>query len=264
MTRLIPLSDGMLKTSINAVLGLEPSVIKHYLECDERGDCFIPVYAFLMRVDDNIILFDTGAGHDMQPTLGTLPHNLRAHNVQPEDVTHILLTHMHSDHANGLIDPEGRAVYPHAQLYIMRDEYDFWMKDEASDLANIQRTRLRSRKNLAPYQNRITLISDGDNVLNCKAILSAGHSPGHTCWQIDTEQDNYLIWGDCAHFSELQIRFHDTAVTYDFDKSQARDARHSMLSKAAYEKLIVAGAHIAPSGLCTIQQHNNHFIHQII
>jgi glyoxylase-like metal-dependent hydrolase (beta-lactamase superfamily II) len=264
MYELTPISDGILKTPEHAVIGLDQKIIRSHLNIDENGETFIPVYAFLYRLDQHVILCDTGSGHDMQPTLGRVPQSLHAQGIKPDDITHILLTHMHADHANGLIDQHGAAIYPNATLYIMRDEYDFWMKDEISEFANVQRTRMRSRKNLAPYQGRIQLVKNHELILNCTALLSAGHSVGHTCWQINALHDSYLVWGDCVHFSQLQIRYHNTAVMYDYDKDKAREARIAMLEKAVKENLIIAGAHIAPSGLARITREGDHYTHKTL
>ena len=59
-------------------------------------------------------MIDAGAGNTMQPTLGKLPDNLRAAGVEPGAVTHIVMTHLHPDHANGLVDDAGNPHYPQA------------------------------------------------------------------------------------------------------------------------------------------------------
>jgi glyoxylase-like metal-dependent hydrolase (beta-lactamase superfamily II) len=124
MYELTPISDGILKTPEHAVIGLDQKIIRSHLNIDENGETFIPVYAFLYRLDQHVILCDTGSGHDMQPTLGRVPQSLHAQGIKPDDITHILLTHMHADHANGLIDQHGAAIYPNATLYIMREKLE--------------------------------------------------------------------------------------------------------------------------------------------
>src|ERR1700752_2075028 len=86
------LSDGILKTSLDLVIGLERATAEQLVggTKDGAGELYIPVNNFLIRRDGRVILIDAGAGNTMQPTLGKLPENLRAAGVPPESVTHIV------------------------------------------------------------------------------------------------------------------------------------------------------------------------------
>ena len=104
------LSDGILKTSLDLVIGMERAQAEQLVGGTDQGSLYIPVNNFLIRRGDNIILIDAGAGNTMQPTLGKLPDNLRAAGIAPAAVTHIVMTHLHPDHANGLVDDAGRRI----------------------------------------------------------------------------------------------------------------------------------------------------------
>src|SRR6202000_3429803 len=60
--------------------------------------------SFLLRLGQRLVLIDTGCGVSMGPTLGKTVENLALMDVRPEDIDTILITHLHPDHANGLID----------------------------------------------------------------------------------------------------------------------------------------------------------------
>ena len=70
--------DGMLKTSIDLVIGMDRAQAETLVGGTEGGAFFIPVNNFLFRREGKTILIDAGAGNTMQPTLGKLPANLRA------------------------------------------------------------------------------------------------------------------------------------------------------------------------------------------
>jgi glyoxylase-like metal-dependent hydrolase (beta-lactamase superfamily II) len=90
----------------------------------------------LIETDQGPVLLDTGLGLDdyAHPTWFTnffriiteMPfdpneaavHRIQKLGYQPEDVKHILLTHMHFDHISGLPD------FPHAKVHVHRREYD--------------------------------------------------------------------------------------------------------------------------------------------
>jgi glyoxylase-like metal-dependent hydrolase (beta-lactamase superfamily II) len=194
-------------------------------------------------------MIDAGAGNTMQKTLGKLPENLRAGGIDPASVTHILLTHIHPDHANGLVDDAGAPHYPNAEILVNGTELDFWLGDgQPGEHVLTQRMHARARIDLAPYLNRIRRMRDGEEVLGCTAMVFPGHTPGHTVWRVAAGREAFISWGDVVHFSAIQISHPGTPVTYDLDPDQACAARKRVLDMAATERMMVAGAHINAPG----------------
>ena len=90
----------------------------------------------LIETDQGLILVDTGLGLDdysnpawmtkLFQVITIMPfdpneaavNRIKQLGYQPEDVKHILLTHMHFDHISGLPD------FPHAKVHVHRREYD--------------------------------------------------------------------------------------------------------------------------------------------
>jgi len=253
-------SDGDLKTSLDLVVGMERERSEALVGGTDNGSLFIPVNIFLFERDDNVMLIDAGAGNTMQPTLGRLPQNLRDGGYAPEAITHILLTHIHPDHANGLVDDAGEAVYPNAEILVHAKEYDFWMaEDVGAESEMMRKTRARNRINLAPYQERVRRMNDGEELLGCTPILAGGHTPGHTCWRIDAGREAFLAWGDLVHMAAIQLEHPDIAMTYDLDKQMASRSRQRILDMAAADKLMVAGAHVNAPGFGAVKAKGSGF-----
>src|ERR1700719_4694010 len=167
------LSDGILQTSLDLVIGMERAVADKLVGGTTDGSLYIPVNNFLIRRGGKIILIDAGAGNTMQPTLGKLPENLRAAGIAPSAVTHIVMTHLHPDHANGLVDDAGAPRFPNAEIAVHEIEADFWMgPDGANDRNLIKANRARTAINLAPYRERLRRIRDGDEYLGFVPVLA--------------------------------------------------------------------------------------------
>ncbi len=244
------LSDGILKTSLDLVLGMDRAQAESLVGGTQNGSLYIPVNNFLIRRGGKVILIDAGAGNTMQPTLGKLPDNLRAASVAPSAVTHIVMTHLHPDHANGLVDDAGAPHYPNAEIVVHETEAEFWMRpDIANDEDRVKKNRARTAINLKPYLDRIRRVRDGEEFSGFTPVVAPGHTPGHTCWLLTANNGGgFMAFGDVVHLSAIQISHPDAALTYDLDKDLAVKSRKRILDMAASERLAIAGAHVNAPG----------------
>jgi glyoxylase-like metal-dependent hydrolase (beta-lactamase superfamily II) len=252
-------SDGMLKTGLDVIVNLAPEECARLARGAYDAPIHLPVNAFLLDLSGRKVLVDAGSGTAMQPTLGKLPDNLRAAGAPPEAITTILLTHLHSDHVNGLIDQGGKAVYPNAELILHEQESRFYLERDANeaDSERVRRTLMQSKKATAPYRGRIRTVPDGEALPGISAVLQPGHTPGHTCWLLQSGGDRLLIWGDIVHLPTVQVPRPDTALVYDVDPVLAPQTRARVFDWVARERIPVAGAHMPFPGFATIVREGN-------
>ena len=197
----------------------------------------------------------------MGPTLGKLADNLRALGVTPGEIGAIFLTHLHPDHSNGLVDDDGRALYPDAEVILHEQEAAFWLdRDEASaPTERISRNIAKARVTTGPYRARMRTVRDGEALPGVSAVLMPGHTPGHTGWLIQSGNDSLLIWGDLVHLAAIQVPRPDTGLIFDVDPGMAGETRKRMFDRIAADRLQVAGAHIDFPGFGTLTRKGTDF-----
>jgi glyoxylase-like metal-dependent hydrolase (beta-lactamase superfamily II) len=112
------------------------------------------VNAYLVHTGTRLVLVDAGTAKAFGPTLGFIPDNLRAAGYDPAQVDAVLLTHLHPDHAAGLLTAEGKAVFPNADIWVAKAEADFWLDEAiAAKMPEANRVFFKmARDAVAPYK----------------------------------------------------------------------------------------------------------------
>ena len=126
--RITALSDGTLPLGIKPLVkGLPPERIDALLaERFERDPLETSINAYLIDTGSRLLLVDTGAGQLFGPYGGKLPLSLAAAGYRPDQVTDILLTHIHTDHSGGLA-LDGRIVFANATVHVGQADLDFFL-----------------------------------------------------------------------------------------------------------------------------------------
>ncbi len=183
------------------------------------GEAESSINVVLLANDERNILFDAGLGAAKG---GLLLNKLQALYLKPEEVTAILLTHLHGDHIGGLVH-NGAPSFPYADLYINIEEYEAWINGPLS------KDNEEVMEILSYYAPRLQLFQYGDTILgNIIAHNAAGHTPGHTLYEVG----GLLIGGDLLHAPVLQRQHPEISCAYDFDPAQAAATRQHWLRVA--------------------------------
>ena len=216
----------------------------------------LSVNAFVVDTGQRVVMIDTGTGASRAfgDRLGKVGANLRAAGYAPEQIDEIYITHMHTDHIGGLT-LEGRAVYPNAIVRADARESGHYLSpakraaagDEKSDFDAAVATLdpyVKSGR-FKPFDGRTELVAG-----IVTALPAPGHTPGHTVYQVESDGERLVLWGDLMHVAPVQFPLPAATVAFDWMQPQAAASRARIYREVARDGgAWVAAAHIGFPGI---------------
>lgn len=211
----------------------------------------ISINAYLVHTGERIVLIDTGAG-SLFPNGGRILQSLSAAGYSAEDITDVMITHIHGDHSAGL-SRDGKRVFPNATVHVDGRDADFWLDssnaakhpDHASFFA-------QAKLDLSPYlaSGKVRRFGASDElVAGIRALPAPGHTPGHSLFAVESEGKKLVLWGDLIHDMESQFNAPGVAISFDVNQSAAIAQRKIALNDAAAKGYLVGAAHISFPGI---------------
>ena len=196
------------------------------------------VSTFLVETEGIKILFDTGLGApDSRLSAG-----LESVGLKPADIDYLYLTHFHGDHIGGMLRND-TAVFPNAEVYAGKAEYDAWMQMPDGQKAQVVKT-------MGVYGKRLHLFEFGDTLPGrVTAVDASGHTPGHTAFRVG----NLMVVGDLVHGAALQIPYPQYCAAYDMEKGKSVETRRQILEYVKDNGLVMAGMHLPAPALVAEQ-----------
>ena len=205
---------------------------------------------FLVHSGKQLILVDAGAGTWWGGgAFGRLAGSLRSAGYTPEQVDMVLVTHLHSDHVGGLTTPDGKRVFPNADVYVAKAESEFWMSPDIAAKApkDAQPFFQSAQAIAAPYvkAGKWHTFSGSEPIVDCVQLVPLpGHTPGHTGYEFSSKGQRILFWGDIVHVLRVQLPHPEVTAFFDVDQTAAAATRHQLLAELAGEDVVIAGPHM--------------------
>lgn len=221
----------------------------------------LAINMLLLKKDDKLILFDTGQGSLMGGE-GRLKKNLSAIGISPEQITDIVITHAHLDHIGGLIDANGKSVFPNANIYMTKIEYDFWTggnpdfsKSKNKNDEMIKTMVQISANILTTLKPQIKFVEDKATILGCIEVrLAPGHTYGHIITTISSKGDKIVAIADVIHASSILFAHPEWGTGFDTDFDLGVKTRLEVLKDVSANKALIFGYHLPYPGIGHVKE----------
>lgn len=198
---------------------------ENFIPTDVAQFFFTPT---VVQSGGNTILFDTGLNGD------GITKALAQAGIAPEDVTHVVLTHMHGDHIGGLMT-DGSPTFANAAYLTGQTEYDHWAGTDNEGFMN----------NVKPLAEKMTFLGDGDSVAPGITGMNAfGHTPGHMAYMLESGGKQLLLMADTANHYVWSLAYPEWEVRFDMDKEMAAQTRKKTFDMLAADKIPLVGYHM--------------------
>jgi len=201
------------------------------LEARSKGSLLVEIQPFLVRTaNGRNILFDTGLGFTNDVGMLVIAENLNRYGVGMDDISAVVLSHLHKDHAGGLTFinryGEQEETFKYADYYIGEEEFSFALeKGEPSyTIADFQ--FLKGREDVHWMGKKGTIL---DFV---HYEQDGGHCPFHTSFLLEGSR-KFFFGGDVV--PQLKQLTHRYMAKYDFDGRKSMDLREKYAKKGMEE-----------------------------
>jgi len=261
--------SGMFRLDGGAMFGVVPrNLWSKAASPDAENRISMAMRTLVARSGGKTVVVDTGAGtgygeklekiYSFEKTMSPAAA-LRPVGVTPEEVTDVILTHLHFDHAAGAAVPKpggGWALaYPNAVHHVQRTQWEHALDPNPRDRASYFRERIEilgKEGALALHEGDWTLSSGLD------ILVFDGHTPGQHLPLFSGGKDTLLFCADliptAAHFPTPYV------MAYDLDPVRSMDEKARILEQAAEESWSFAFEHDPRTPGCQVRLENGRFL----
>lgn len=242
------ISDGTFKLDGGAMHGVVPLPLwQKHNPPDEKNRILLGLNCLLLDNGKEKVLVEagigTGHGEKFTELYGvdkkrSLLKDLEALGVDPEEISIVIPTHLHFDHAGGLADwKSGKLLFPNARVVVQKKEWEAAQnphpKNQASYLPEF----------LTPLKQAKLELVDGDAEIlpGVRVMHTGGHTHGHQVVFVAAGKTTVAYLGDLvptrAHVNPLWT------MAYDVEPEKSISMKKILLKKGAEERWITVLVH---------------------
>jgi glyoxylase-like metal-dependent hydrolase (beta-lactamase superfamily II) len=262
--KIIVVNTPEFKIDGGAYFGVVPKIIwQQKYPADENNMCTAACRSLLVDDGNRVILFDTGIGEEPEEKhedlyftdySQNLIKNLKKEGYKPEDITDVVLTHLHFDHCGGTtyIDKttkERKLTFPNADFYISKLQW------ENAFNPNYRERSSYIAENFAMLKDsgKLTLVENNTEISeNIELRLFHGHTAGLMLPVIKDGNKKMFFAGDLIPArASVPLAW---VSAYDLFPLTSIDEKRAILNEAAEENWLMIFQHDAFCECCYVQK----------
>jgi glyoxylase-like metal-dependent hydrolase (beta-lactamase superfamily II) len=246
------LSDGIWRNDGGCMFGVVPRELwQREHPADDQNRIRLNLTCPLIMRGSDAIVVDTGIGNRLSAVErkifdhgeGWLTDGLKALGMEPGDITHVILSHLHFDHCGGIVRRREsgafEAAFPRARIIVQRGEIEVARESRNERLRAAYR---HIADCLAPISTMIEAIEgDAEIVPGVSAIVSGGHTADHQVAIVRSGGESFVHLADIVPTrSHLRGPWNQA---YDLDALRTMEQKADYLKRAVAERWWVSFAH---------------------
>ena len=263
------LETGDFRLDGGAMMGAVPKVLWEKTNPTDKFNRIQMVLRCLLLDDGvNKVLVDTGLGSKVNQKFKSFFHIVQSENplrkalkkmgLLPEDVTHVIFSHLHFDHAGGAteLNEEGKPVpaFPNAEYFITESQWNQANHPNARDRASFIQEDFLSLQEAGLLQ----IIPENSTIVKgISTYCVHGHTCGQQLVKVQDGKDSLIYCADLIPLkSHLQIPW---IMGYDLNALLTLDEKTQFLAQAADENWWLIFDHDPETSAVKIQKGKKYY-----
>jgi glyoxylase-like metal-dependent hydrolase (beta-lactamase superfamily II) len=196
--------------------------------------------SLLIMDDKHKILVDTGIGtkfsekyqeiYKIDQSKYNIISSLEKYNLETKDITDVILTHLHLDHAGGAVCNEGnkhKLTFPNAAHYVQKKHHEWALKPSKKDKNSFIREDFKPIEGVG----KLRLVDGYAMILpNIDVIISDGHTVGLQLVKISDGINTLVFCSDLIPLtSHIKIPY---IPSYDINPLTTIEEKEKLLERA--------------------------------
>ena len=221
----------------------------------------LEINTVLIEIENKKILLDVGLGKSNEnPDIGLLVDSLALSGVRPDEITDIIISHLHPDHIGGLYGLNNSINYPNARIHLSELECTFWRNTQLSDFTesgiyHMDREGLKQIIQMIPsmledFKHQIEYIDFTKGLFGFLSFLpTPGHTPGMFSTKICSDHQSVTYIADLAHHELIQFEHPEWSFSGDHNPKLAAETRINFFHDFSNTQELVIGSHLPWPGI---------------
>ena len=246
------LSAGRVRMDGGAMFGVVPRPLwERHCPPDARNRIELTMNCLLVRGRGEVVLIETGFGGkvtEKQRAIYALDESnglmasLDELHIAPEEITRVILTHLHQDHAGGCTVQKGEdyvPAFPNAVYYVQQGEWDDAENADGQTVNGYRYDEVMLPLSRAGSVARLE--GDGEICPFVEVVVTPGHTRRHQTALVHTGEDTFCFVGDLIptthHMKPIYV------MAYDLYPRQTYLVKQTIADRAVSENWIVVWPH---------------------